>query len=129
MNAAYSMNTMNTLNEMDRQPRQSRDWITFGKGKSGALSFVLIRLSDSYGVKSGGNNDRYIMKKLTSEELGSMIGASGECVDRMMNDLKRSEVLAYESGFIVVKKLSYLRSLHRRSDAFERFEYGESSRM
>ncbi|WP_127583548.1 hypothetical protein [Paenibacillus koleovorans] len=119
MQAAFS------LNEIDVQPHPSRDLITFGK--SGTFRYVLIRLPYSYGGDLNNcDSDRYLMKKLSNAEIGSLIGTTVEYVDWLMSNLNRSEMLTYESGNFFVKKLSTLRSPSRKPSAFERYDYPSS---
>lgn len=84
-----------------------RDLLMFGK--PGALCSTLIRLGNSYGTSMG--DSIYIEKKITNSELGEMIGATRECVNRMLGDLKKAKAIAFDNGHIVIKNLQYLRDI------------------
>ncbi|SEO50406.1 CRP/FNR family transcriptional regulator, anaerobic regulatory protein [Amphibacillus marinus] len=76
-------------------------------GKKGALYSTLIRLSNSYGKKSG--NGILIDVKLTNQELASFCATSREAVNRMLNELKRKEIILIDSGQITIVNLNYLK--------------------
>ncbi|TBL78227.1 Crp/Fnr family transcriptional regulator [Paenibacillus thalictri] len=84
-----------------------RDIMMFGK--PGALCSTLIRLANTYGKPHGTHT--VISKKLTNSELADMIGATRESVNRMLSDLKKVEVIAYENNYIIIKRLDYLRDV------------------
>ncbi len=81
-----------------------RDLILFGK--PGALCSLLIRLGNSYGDVR--ENGIFISRKFTNAELGEMIGATRESVNRMLGDLKQNHAIEYVNGHIVIKNLTYL---------------------
>jgi CRP-like cAMP-binding protein len=80
-------------------------------GKPGALCSTLIRLSNSYGKKEG--DTIAIMKKLTHTELSNMIGATRESVNRLLNDLRKQDIIDYNNDSIVIKDLSRLQEICR----------------
>ena len=89
-----------------------RDLMSFGK--SGALSSVLIRLSNTYGavVEDGIRIER----SLTHTELADMIGSSREGVNRTIMGWKREGILDMRDGFLVIHHLDALRAICRCED-------------
>ncbi|WP_438445282.1 Crp/Fnr family transcriptional regulator [Gorillibacterium sp. sgz5001074] len=84
-----------------------RDMMLYGK--TGALSSVLIRLANTYGMVYG--SDICISLKLTNTELAEMIGSTREGVNRMLSDMKQDGLIAYLNGHLVLKDIKALRSL------------------
>lgn len=84
-----------------------RDLMMFGK--TGALCSLLIRLGNSYGKPK--EEHIYITLKISNTEMADMIGATRESVNRMLSDLKKEEVIAYEDGHYIIKNLRYLRDI------------------
>ncbi|ACT03861.1 Crp/Fnr family transcriptional regulator [Paenibacillus sp. JDR-2] len=82
-----------------------RDLMMFGK--TGALCSLLIRLSNSYGKPTA--EHIFITLKISNSEMADMIGATRESVNRMLSDLKKDDVIAYEDGHLIIKNLRYLR--------------------
>lgn len=78
-------------------------------GKLGALCSTLIRLSNSFGKTHG--EHIIISEKFTNSDLADFIGSARESVNRMLNDLKKSDVLDFESSHIIIKDLEYLKSV------------------
>lgn len=85
-----------------------RDLILYGK--SGALCSSLIRLCHSFGTENE-VGEITIDQKLTNTDLAEMIGATRESVNRMLNDLKQKDVLAFDHGIIHVKDITYLQEV------------------
>lgn len=86
-----------------------RDLMMFGK--SGALCSTLIRMSNSYGRKEG--DTIVITRKITHTELSQMIGATRESVNRMLNDLRKQEIIDYDQDSIIIKDLEQLKAICR----------------
>lgn len=84
-----------------------RDLLFFGK--NGALASTLIRMSNTYGV-SEGNKVRFT-NRLTNSELGDLIGSTRETVNRMLNQLKREEIIDYEGGVITIRDIDRLKAI------------------
>ncbi|CAG7625872.1 Crp/Fnr family transcriptional regulator [Paenibacillus allorhizosphaerae] len=84
-----------------------RDLLMFGK--PGAICSLLIRLSNTYGVTT--EHGIYIDLKINNSEMADMIGATRESVNRMLSDLKKEEVIEYQDGHVVIKKLEFLRNI------------------
>jgi CRP/FNR family transcriptional regulator len=89
------------------QETRLRDLMMFGK--SGALCSTLIRLSNTYGLRNGGQIQ--INRKLTHAELSEMIGATRESVNRMLADLRKCGAVDTENGRIVIKDIAYLETV------------------
>lgn len=78
-------------------------------GKKGALCSTLIRLANSFGRED--EHGILITEKLTNHDLADYIGAARENVNRMLADLKKSDVLETEEGFIRIKKIDVLKEI------------------
>lgn len=76
-------------------------------GKKGALYSTLIRMTNSYGVKI--NEGILIDLPLTNQELANFCGTSRESTNRILNELKREEIISIKKGKIVVQDLQYLK--------------------
>ncbi|TVX99022.1 Crp/Fnr family transcriptional regulator [Paenibacillus cremeus] len=85
-----------------------RDLMLFGK--PGALCSLLIRLSNSYG-KPGQDQEIKISKRINNTELGEMIGATRESVNRMLSDMRKENVVEIDQGYVVIKDLEYLKNV------------------
>lgn len=84
-----------------------RDLMMFGK--PGALCSLLIRLNNSYGEPFGEYSR--ISVKLNNTEMAEMIGATRESVNRMLNDMKKENILDIVNGHFIIKDLAYLRDI------------------
>lgn len=77
-------------------------------GKVGALYSILIRFSNSYGIKY--NSDILIPLKLTNQEIANYIGTSRETANRMLQELKKEKVIAFLNGNILIRDIDYLKN-------------------
>lgn len=84
-----------------------RDLMLFGK--PGALCSTLIRLANTYGEET--ETGIRISKKMTHTDLGDIIGATRESVNRMISDLRQKGALTMEGGYIVIQDLAYLKDI------------------
>lgn len=78
-------------------------------GKTGALSSVLIRLANTYGMVYG--SDVCISLKVTNSDLADMIGSTREGVNRILSDMKQEGLIAYWNGHLVLKSMEHLRRM------------------
>jgi CRP-like cAMP-binding protein len=93
-------------NHMRRLQSKMRDLLL--NGKRGALYSTLIRLCNSYGVKQ--NDGILIDLQLTNQEIARFCGATREYVNRLLNELKRKDILSLDpTGKILIKDIEYLR--------------------
>ena len=76
-------------------------------GKKGALYSTLIRISNSYGIKT--DNGILIKLPLTNQELANFCGTSREVVNRLLSDLRKANVLSVDKGTITIHDLEYLK--------------------
>ncbi|WP_284646401.1 hypothetical protein [Paenibacillus silviterrae] len=76
------------------------DFIVIGSARG--LHSVLLRRGDQ---------ERYLMKRLSGRELAAMAGDMGECAVRLLSVLRQGEILSCEHGMILVKQASCLRSV------------------
>lgn len=77
-------------------------------GKKGALYSTLIRLSNSYGKKK--NEGIFLDINLTNQELANFCGTSRESVNRLLNELKRDNIIGMEKGKITIYNLDFLKT-------------------
>lgn len=92
--------------DRDRNSSKMRDLLLYGK--QGALYSVLIRLTNSFGVKTG--DGILINTQLTNHELAGLCGTSREVVNRMLSDLKKQKVIKVEKKYITVLDIDVLRN-------------------
>lgn len=78
-------------------------------GKAGALCSLLIRLCNSNGVPDA--DGTLISLKISHAELADMIGATRECVNRMLSKFRKEHVVLVKDGHLVVRNLDYLRDV------------------
>lgn len=76
-------------------------------GKKGALYSTLIRLANSYGVKTA--KGILIDWPFTNQELANFCGTSRESINRILNDLKRDSIISSSKGKIILHDLNFLR--------------------
>ncbi|MFZ3590542.1 Crp/Fnr family transcriptional regulator [Bacillus sp. DJP31] len=78
-------------------------------GKNGALASTLIRMTNTFGKVE----DKYIIitEKFTNSDIGCLIGATRETVNRMIAQLKKDHVLDIENGYLVIYDLDYLKGI------------------
>jgi len=79
------------------------------RGKAGALASILIRLANSCGVTEADGSVR-IEWKLTNGELGDMIGATRESVNRMLGDWKAEGIVDVVDGKLRILQIDKLRA-------------------
>jgi CRP-like cAMP-binding protein len=77
-------------------------------GKKGALYSTLIRISNSYGIKT--NNGILIRLPLTNQELANFCGTSREVVNRLLSDLRKAEIISIDKGSITIHDLDFLKT-------------------
>ncbi|WP_143521267.1 Crp/Fnr family transcriptional regulator, partial [Pseudomonas sp. 2995-1] len=76
-------------------------------GKTGAFYSTLVRFSNSYGVES--NDGILINVQLTNQDIANYIGTTRESVNRMLNDLKKTDVLSMQDGHIILHNIQFLK--------------------
>ncbi|TLS50719.1 Crp/Fnr family transcriptional regulator [Paenibacillus antri] len=85
-----------------------RDLLLYGK--PGALASTLIRMANSCGTKQKDGSYR-IDLKLTNAELGDMIGATRESVNRMLSEWKDAGTLDVVDGKLRILRIDDLRGM------------------
>lgn len=84
-------------------------------GKKGGLYSTLIRFSNSYGVEH--KEGILININLTNVEIANYIGTTREGVNRMMNELKKENIIFYnENNRIVIRDLQFLKDFLQCGD-------------
>lgn len=78
-------------------------------GKKGALLSTLIRLTNTYGIKQE-DGSILIDYAMTNQELANFCATSREVVNRILNDLKKKDVLSLDKGMITIHDLQFLRT-------------------
>jgi CRP/FNR family transcriptional regulator len=76
-------------------------------GKKGALYSTLIRISNSYGMKT--NIGILIELPLTNQELANFCGTSREVVNRLLSDLRKIGVISIDKGLITIHDIEFLK--------------------
>jgi CRP-like cAMP-binding protein len=77
-------------------------------GKKGALYSTLIRITNSYGIKT--NDGILIELPLTNQELANFCGTSREVVNRLLSDLRKTGIISIDKGSITIHDLDYLKN-------------------
>lgn len=76
-------------------------------GKKGALYSTLIRLANSYGVKT---QDGILLNiNLTNQELANFCGTSREVVNRFLSELRKNKIISADKGIITIHNLHYIK--------------------
>lgn len=76
-------------------------------GKTGAFYSTLIRFSNSYGIRS--EDGILINVQLTNQDIANYIGTTRESINRMLNDLKKDDVISVDKGYIIIKDIEFLK--------------------
>jgi CRP-like cAMP-binding protein len=76
-------------------------------GKKGGLYSILIRLSNSYGIKT--EDGILIDLPLTHQELANLTYGTREVIQRALKDLREKEIITYDNQKFTIKKLNYLK--------------------
>ncbi|MEQ2525707.1 Crp/Fnr family transcriptional regulator [Bacillaceae bacterium CLA-AA-H227] len=76
-------------------------------GKKGALYSTLIRLSNSYGLDT--EDGIVINTSLTNQELANFCGTSREVVNRLLSELRKSNIISIDKGIITIHDLEYIK--------------------
>lgn len=77
-------------------------------GKKGALYSTLIRMTNSYGVKNA-DGSILIDLPLTNQELAKFCATSRESTNRILNELKKDNIISIKKGKITVHNLNHLK--------------------
>lgn len=76
-------------------------------GKKGALFSTLIRMTNSYGIEK--KDGILIDLPLTNQDLANFCGTSRESTNRILNDLKKDEIISIKKGKITIHDLQFLK--------------------
>ncbi|MBQ0139733.1 MAG: Crp/Fnr family transcriptional regulator [Kurthia sp.] len=90
-----------------REQTKLRDLLLHGK--KGALFSTLIRLSNTYGIKNE-NQQLMINQRFTNTELANLCGTSREVVNRLLQELKKEQIISDTHGHIIIHDLQYLKN-------------------
>ncbi|MFP7297620.1 Crp/Fnr family transcriptional regulator [Neobacillus niacini] len=75
-------------------------------GKKGGLYSILIRLCNTYGVKT--EDGILIDTPLTHQELANLTFGTREVIQRALKELREKDVIAYDQQKFTIKNLKYL---------------------
>ncbi|PFP31211.1 transcriptional regulator [Bacillus sp. AFS073361] len=76
-------------------------------GKKGGLYSILIRLCNSYGIKT--EEGILIDLPLTHQELANLTFGTREVIQRSLKDLREKKIISYDNQKFTVKKLNFLK--------------------
>jgi CRP/FNR family transcriptional regulator len=76
-------------------------------GKKGGLYSILIRLCNSYGIRT--EEGILIDLPLTHQELANLTYGTREVIQRALKDLREKDIITYENQKFTIKKLEYLK--------------------
>ena len=76
-------------------------------GKKGGLYSILIRLCNSYGIKT--EDGILIDLPLTHQELANLTFGTREVIQRALKDLREKNIISYDNQKFTIKKLNYLK--------------------
>ncbi|MCT6926093.1 Crp/Fnr family transcriptional regulator [Metasolibacillus sp.] len=95
--------------QIESMKHQSRLRDLMLHGKKGALYSTLIRLTNTYGeVQEDGSI--FINFTLTNTELANLCATSRELINRMLNDLKKRNIISFNKSYITVHDLQFLKN-------------------
>ena len=77
-------------------------------GKKGGLYSILIRLCNSYGIKT--ENGVLIDLPLTHQELANLTYGTREVIQRALKELREKDIILYDNQKFTIKNLAYLKT-------------------
>lgn len=78
------------------------------RNKLESLFSILIRLSNTYGIKV--SNGIKINLKLTNTDLSEYVGTSKETISRMFSKMKNLDLIEFdENRYIILKNIEYMK--------------------
>lgn len=95
--------------QVEAMKHQSRLRDLMLHGKKGALYSTLIRLANTYGEETP-NKDLYINFAMTNTELANLCATSRELINRMLNDLKKKNIISFSKGYITIHDMEFLKT-------------------
>jgi CRP/FNR family transcriptional regulator len=105
-NLSLSLEFMKWMSQQYRKTQTKfRDLVLHGK--KGALYSTLIRITNSFGIKT--NHGILIELPLTNQELANFCGTSREVVNRLLSDLRKADIISIDKGSITIHDLEYLK--------------------
>jgi CRP/FNR family transcriptional regulator len=93
--------------KLETSSSKIKDFLMFGT--EGAVASFLIRIANSKGreVKEG----ILIKEQVTHYNIATYVGCSRETVTRILNDLKKKEIIEFQQNRLLIKNMTYLRNL------------------
>ena len=103
---ALAINLLKVIGvHMRKQHSKFRDLVLYGK--KGAIYSTLIRFANSYGQEIDGGV--LITVPLTNQELANYSATARESLNRMLNDLRRQNVIEMRDGLIFIRDINFLK--------------------
>lgn len=93
--------------KLETSSSKIKDYLMFGA--EGAVASFLIRLANLNGIQL--KKGVLIEKPLTHYDISTHIGISRETVTRVLNDLKKEDIIYFRRNALLIKNMAYLRSL------------------
>lgn len=78
-------------------------------GTEGAVASFLIRIANSQGIQVPGGI--LINDQVTHYQIATYIGSSRETVTRVLNDLRKKDIIEFHRSTLLIKDMTYLRGL------------------
>ncbi|MBE4909338.1 Crp/Fnr family transcriptional regulator [Bacillus luteolus] len=105
-NGKLAMEFMKWMSDHFRKTQTKfRDLVLLGK--KGALYSTLIRMTNSYGIKK--DDGILINLHLTNQELANFCATTRESTNRMLNELRKNNIISISKGKIMIHDLDYLK--------------------
>ncbi|RKL67856.1 Crp/Fnr family transcriptional regulator [Salipaludibacillus neizhouensis] len=83
-------------------------------GKKGGLYSTLIRFTNSYGEEH--SQGILIKVQLTNQDIAQYIGTTREGVNRLMNELKKENIICYDGTYIIIRDIKFLKDFLQCGD-------------
>ncbi|MEO4054247.1 Crp/Fnr family transcriptional regulator [Solibacillus sp. CAU 1738] len=104
---ALMLDYLNWL-QIENMKNQSRLRDLMLHGKKGALFSTLIRLANTYGEMRE-DGAIFINFALTNTEIANLCATSREMINRMLNDLKKHNIISFDKSYITILDFHYLK--------------------
>jgi CRP/FNR family cyclic AMP-dependent transcriptional regulator len=93
--------------KLETSSSKIKDFLMFGT--EGAVASFLIRIANSRGVRVP--DGTLIKDQVTHYQIATHIGSSRETVTRILNDLRKREIIEFQRNTLLIKDIVYLRNL------------------
>lgn len=93
--------------KLETSSSKIKDFLMFGT--EGAVASFLIRIANSRGTQL--EDGILINEQVTHYTIATYIGSTRETVTRILNDLKKRDIIEFRKSRLLIKNMAYLRSL------------------